>query len=102
MIKRISVTLAIFWSCFVCVEAGAQPTALLKPSAYKASWQRLLLRLGSSFYTAVSENPGDLDSNLIFCAHAYGLSRLPVIAEGIDVRDLAGQLTWIDQRAPAK
>jgi len=71
-----------------------------KPSEYKTSWQRLLLQLSQAFYTAAKENQVDLDSSLIYCAHSLGLSRLPVIAEGIDAPDLAGQLKWIDKRDP--
>jgi two-component sensor histidine kinase len=71
-----------------------------KPSEYKTSWQRLLLQLSQAFFTAAKENQVDLDSSLIYCAHSLGLSRLPVIAEGIDAPDVAGQLKWIDKRDP--
>jgi hypothetical protein len=71
-----------------------------KPSEYKTPWQRLLLQLSQAFFTAAKENQVDLDSSLIYCAHSLGLSRLPVIAEGIDAPDVAGQLKWIDKRDP--
>ena len=100
MIKTLSLTLAIIWNCFLCFEAVAQPKGSDRPSGYKISWQRLLLRLSTGFCTAAEENQVDLDSNLIYCARSFGLSRMPVIAEGIDVRDLNGQLQWIDQRTP--
>jgi two-component sensor histidine kinase len=100
MIKKLSLSLVIFLSCFLYFEAAAQTAVLRKPSAYKTSWQRLLLQLSTSFYTAAKENQVDLDSSLIYCAHSLGLSRLPVITEGIDVSDLAGQLKWIDKRDP--
>ncbi|WP_426667430.1 sensor histidine kinase [Mucilaginibacter sp. McL0603] len=87
-------------NCFLCFKAGAQTTAFHKPSEYKTSWQRLLLQLSTAFNTAAKENAVDLDSSLIHCAHSLGLSRLPVIAEGIDAPDLDGQLRWIDKRDP--
>ncbi|WP_426667428.1 sensor histidine kinase [Mucilaginibacter sp. McL0603] len=87
-------------NCFLCFKAGAQTMAFYKPSEYKTSWQRLLLQLSSAFNTAAKENQVDLDSSLIYCAHSLGLSRLPVIAEGIDAPELSGQLKWIDKRDP--
>jgi two-component sensor histidine kinase len=101
MIKKLSLGLMIFLNCFFCFKAGAQTTAFHKPSEYKTSWQRLLLQLGTAFYTAAKENQVNLDSSLIYCAHSLGLSRLPVIAEGIDAPDLTSdQLKWIDKRDP--
>src|SRR5476651_1956048 len=100
MIKKLSLTLIILLNCFFCFETEAQTAAFHKPSEYKISWQRLLLQLSQAYYTATQENQDKLDSNLIYCAHSLGLSRLPVIAEGIDAPDLAGQLKWIDQRIP--
>src|ERR1700749_1993249 len=99
MIKKMFLGLVIFLGCFFCV-ARAQTIAFHKPSEYKSSWQRLLLQLSTSFYTAAKENQVDLDSSLIYCAHSLGLSRLSVIAEGIDAADLTGQLKWIDKRDP--
>jgi hypothetical protein len=92
--------LTLFLNCFLCFETRAQTVAFKKPSEYKTSWQRLLLQLSTAYYTAAKENQVDLDSSLIYCAHSLGLSRLPVIAEGIDAPDVAGQLKWIDKRDP--
>jgi two-component sensor histidine kinase len=100
MIKKLSLGLVIFLNCFLCFEADAQTGAFKKPSEYKTSWQRLLLQLSTAFFTAAKENQVDLDSSLIYCAHSLGLSRLPVIAEGINAPDLTGQLKWIDKRDP--
>src|SRR5476651_720473 len=100
MIKKLSLSLVIFLNCFLCFETWAQTRVFHEPSEYKTSWQRLLLRLSQAFYTAAEENQAKLDSNLIYCAHSLGLSRLPVITEGIDAPDLIGQLKWIDQRTP--
>jgi two-component system, sensor histidine kinase PdtaS len=100
MNKKMSLGLVIFLNCFLCFEAGAQTSIFHKPSEYKTSWQRLLLQLSQAFYTSAEETQANLDTNLIYCAHSLGLSRLPVIAEGIDAPDLTGQLKWIDQRTP--
>src|SRR5476651_930230 len=100
MIRKLFVSVLIILNCFLCFQAGAQTTAFHKPSEYKTSWQRLLLQLSQAFYTAAEETQANLDSNLIYCAHSLGLSRLPVIAEGIEAPDLAGHLKWIDQRTP--
>lgn len=82
------------------LQATAQNVTIQKPSAYKTSWQRLLLQLSQAFFTAAKENQINLDSSLIHCANSLKLSRLPIIAEGIDIQDLAGQLNWVDKRAP--
>jgi two-component system, sensor histidine kinase PdtaS len=100
MNKKISLGLIIFLNCFLSFEAGAQTKTFHKPSEFKPSWQRLLLQLSTGFYNAASENQIDLDSSLIYCAHSLGLSRLPVIDEGIDAADLTDQLKWIDERDP--
>jgi two-component system, sensor histidine kinase PdtaS len=100
MIKRTFLGLTICLNCFLFFEAGAQTTSFHKPSEYKISWQRLLLQLSPAYYTAARENQVDLDSSLIYCAHSLSLSRLPVIAEGIDAPDLKNQLKWIDKRDP--
>jgi two-component system, sensor histidine kinase PdtaS len=100
MIKKTFLGLVIFLNCFFCVGARAQATAFHKPSEFKTSWQRLLLQLSQAFYTAAKENQVDLDSSLIYCSRSLGLSRLPVIAEGIEAPDLARQLKWIDKRNP--
>ncbi|WP_426667442.1 sensor histidine kinase [Mucilaginibacter sp. McL0603] len=103
MRKLSAAVILLFALCLngcLCFETRAQTTAFHKPSEYKTSWQRLLLQLSPAFYTAAKENQVDLDSSLIYCAHSLGLSRLPVIAEGIDAPDLDGQLRWIDKRDP--
>jgi two-component sensor histidine kinase len=100
MSKKFPITVVIFWSCFFCFEAGAQTKSIYRASEYKTSRQRLLLQLSQAYYTAAEETQANVDSNLIYCAHSLGLSRLPFIAEGINAPDLAGQLNWIDQRAP--
>ena len=100
MIKKISLVLGILCCCFLCFEARAQTRTLDKASEYKTSCQRLILTLSQGYYTASEETQANVDRNLIYCAHSLGLSRLTMIAEGIDVRDVGEQLNWIDQRSP--
>src|SRR5882757_524108 len=100
MIKKILLAPGILCCCLLYFEARAQTRASDKPSEYKTSCQRLILKLSQGYYTALEETQDNIDRNLIYCARSLGLSRLPVIAEGIDVRDLGDQLTWIDQRSP--
>ena len=64
------------------------------------SGQRLLLQLSSSFVQVVKQLQVDIDSGLYVAAPLEGLSRLPVIAEGIDAPELTGQLKWVDKRDP--
>jgi two-component sensor histidine kinase len=100
MFKKLALALGILCCCFVCFEARAQTRAFDKPSEYNTSCQRLMLKLSQDYCTAGEETQANNDRNLIYCAHSLGLSRLPMIAEGIDVRDLEDQLHWIDQRSP--
>lgn len=100
---------AIFW--FVSSVGGmAQP--LLKsglagyiyhpPSEDKESWQRLNLWLSSTYLLVVKEGQADQDVCLINASRSLGLSRLPILAEGIDDPELTGQVRWIDQQKPAE
>src|SRR6202000_1693602 len=100
MYKKRLLALGILCCCFISLEGIAQTAAFDKPSEYDISRQRLVLRLSQGYYTARQETQANVDTNLIYCAHYLRLSRLPMIAEGIDVRGFDGGLSWIDQRAP--
>jgi len=100
MIKRSFLALTIFFICFFSFKSAAQTVAFHKPSEYKLTWQRLLLQLSSTYFTVVTENQTDLDSSLLYTSHSLGLSRLPVIAEGINDPDLTDQSKWIDKKDP--
>ena len=70
------------------------------PSTDKLSWQRLNLWLSSTFILAVKEGQIDLDSCLYMASRSLGLSRISILAEGIDDRELLTLSQWIDQREP--
>ena len=96
--------------CFVpSVEGMTQP--LLKsglagytyhpPSEDKESWRRLNLWLSSTYLLVVNEGQADQDVCLLKASRSLGLSRLSILAEGIDDPELMGQANWIDQQKPA-
>ena len=66
----------------------------------KPAFKKLLLELSSTFFTVVKENQVDLDSSLIHASHILSLSRLPVVADGINKAFLTNT-AWVDQRNPA-
>jgi tetratricopeptide (TPR) repeat protein len=70
------------------------------PQDYKLSWQRLLLQLSSTYFNVVKENQVNLDSSLIYASSSLGLSRLSIIAEGIDDEELLAHAQWVDKREP--
>ena len=97
--------------CFVSsVQGLTQP--LLKsglagytyhpPSEDKESWQRLNLWLSSTYLLVVSEGQADQDVCLLKASRSLGLSRLSILAEGIDDPELTGQARWVDQQKPAE
>jgi len=101
MIKKILCGPAmLFLFCCFCLITEAQTTLIIKPSASKISWQRLLLQLSSTYFTVVNENQIDLDSSLLYTSRILGLSRLPVIAEGINDAELLEKSKWIDRKDP--
>jgi two-component sensor histidine kinase len=102
MIKRILSGLSFILFCFSGPEIKAQVVAPRHPSDYKISTQRLLLQLSSTYYTVVNENQVDLDSSLLYVSHSLGLSRLPLVAEGINDPELIAKSKWIDRRKPGE
>ena len=76
-------------------KAPGYPASQMKPS-----FKRLLLYLSTTYFTVVKENQVDLDSSLIHVSHSLSLSRLPVVAEGIDDKDILSHAQWVDQRKP--
>jgi len=111
MLKKTLLSLVIFFTCLLSFKGLSQstvtePTIVSTPfrpaSQYKVSWQRLLLQLSSTYYTVVKENQVDLDSSLLYASRSLGLSRLPVIAEGINDPELLGQSQWADHKNPRK
>jgi two-component sensor histidine kinase len=106
--KRISCFLLILSTIAVPEITSAQTTypattaKIIPPPKSKTSWQRLLLQLSSTFITVVNENQIDLDSSLVNAAQSLGLSRLPVLAEGINDPELLAASSWIDKGKPAE
>jgi two-component sensor histidine kinase/tetratricopeptide (TPR) repeat protein len=109
MLKKTLVPLVIFLTCLLSFKglsqsAVTESTVVSTPyrpaSQYKVSWQRLLLQLSSTYYTVVKENQVDLDSSLLYASRSLGLSRLPVIAEGINDPELLAQSQWADHKDP--
>ena len=107
MFNKMFLFLAVF--CLVSVNVHSQlpnqdsyvsPGAYHPASYYKTSWQRLLLQLSSTYFTVVTENQVDIDSSLIYASHSLGLSRQPVLTEGIVEPDITGKWKWIDKRDP--
>ena len=72
------------------------------PTEDKNSWQRLNLLLSATFFRVVKEGEVDFDSCLLYASRSLGLSRLSVLAEGIDDPGLHTQSHWIDRRDPAE
>jgi|GEM_PF-5865764 two-component sensor histidine kinase len=69
-------------------------------SADEPSWQRLRLQLSSTFIFFAKDAQADPDSCLLEASRSLGLSRLSVLAEGIDDSALLSRLRWVDQRDP--
>lgn len=70
------------------------------PSRDKESWQRLNLLLSSTYLVVASEGMVGADSCLYVASRSLGLSRLPVLAEGIGGYGLCKQSQWIDRQEP--
>jgi len=101
-------SISIVFCIATLVEGSSQ--SLVKPaisvysyhpqSADKESWQRLNLWLSSIYFRVVKEGEVDLDSCLLYASRSLGLSRLPLLAEGIDDSELTAHSQWVDQRDP--
>jgi two-component sensor histidine kinase/tetratricopeptide (TPR) repeat protein len=70
------------------------------PSTDKLSWQRLNLWLSSTFIFVVHEGQADQDVCLLQASRSLGLSRLPILAESIDDREVIEKSEWVDQQKP--
>lgn len=60
----------------------------------------LRIQLCSGFITVVKDASVDLDSSLVFASKYSGISRIPIILEGIDPKYFQEDLKWMDQRNP--
>lgn len=81
-------------------QRGVSGYSYYPPSKDKPSWQRLNLLLSSTFIVVVKEGQVEHDTCLYIASRSLGLSRFPVLAEGIDDRELPEQSQWIDRKEP--
>jgi two-component system, sensor histidine kinase PdtaS len=85
-------------------QSAAQPATkgytYHAPDKDKESWQRLNLLLSSTFIIVTKEGHDSHDNCLYTASRSLGLSRFPVLAEGIGGRELFEQSKWIDQQDP--
>jgi len=98
MIKRILLLVVILWGEVHAVSA--QKSGNFRARQMNVKDQRLLLQLSSTYFTVVKENEIDLDSSLVHVSQIFSISRLPVIAEGIDDPGILKNASWADQRKP--
>lgn len=94
--------LLIFLGCQAqtSIPPGISTYAYYHPSKDKESWQRLNLLLGSTFIVVAKEGLVDHDTCLYMASRSLGLSRLPVLAEGINDNQLLEQSQWMDKNNP--
>lgn len=83
-------------------QPGIPAYSYYPPNKDKISWQRLNLWLSSTFLVIVKEGQVDQDSCMYAASRSIGISRFPVLAEGMDDPDLFEQSKWIDQQDPGK
>lgn len=91
----------LFVVLLLITGTSASAAPFREPSKYNVAWQRLLLQLSSAYVNVVKENQVDLDSSLLYVSRSLGLSRLPVICEGLEIGTLSKKIDWIDKRDPA-
>lgn len=70
------------------------------PSKDKETWQRLNLLLSSTFIVVAKEGQISHDTCLYIASRSLGLSRFPVLAEGIGDNELFERSQWIDRQEP--
>ncbi|MET0636861.1 MAG: hypothetical protein ABWZ25_12600, partial [Chitinophagaceae bacterium] len=83
-------------------SAQLSPASFHHPSGDNISRQRCYLQLASVYIHVVREAQVDLDNSLIYASRSLGLSRLPILAEGINDPELLAGSQWVDQGDPAK
>jgi len=82
------------------ITATAQKSGHFGASQLNVASQSLLLELSSTYFTVVKENEIDLDSSLIHVSKMLSVSRLPIVAKGLDDQDILNNADWVDQRKP--
>lgn len=79
-----------------------KPYTYYHPSKDSESWQRLNLQLGTTYIVVANEGQIDHDTSLYLSSRSLGLSRYPVLAEGIDDPAIQAQAKWIDNHQPGE
>lgn len=106
MYRVILACMLVAWPMFLAGQSQIQNPSGISgytyhhPSEDKEAWQRLNLQLSSTFIVVVKEGQVGHDTCLYTASRSLGLSRLPVLAEGIDDPKLFEQSQWIDRREP--
>lgn len=72
------------------------------PSRDSEAWQRLNLQLGSTYIVVANEGQFDHDTSLYHASRSLGLSRYPLLAEGINDPAIQAQSKWIDKHRPGE
>lgn len=82
-------------------RVNAQQDSTKLAGRVNPAFQHLVLELSASYFTVVKEAQVNLDSSLIHVSHSLSLSRLPIVAEGIDDNITLSNAQWVDRRDPA-
>ncbi len=85
---------------FCSIYAKAQKDSTFLAKRMDAPFKKLLLELSTTYFTVVKENQVDLDSSLIHVSRELSLSRLPILADGIENENILNNAGWVDQRKP--
>jgi two-component sensor histidine kinase len=108
MAKRIFICI-LAW-LVMCVKVLSQPPEKARNARFayhpasedKQSWQRLNLLLSATYYRVVNEGAVDFNNCLLYASRSLGLSRLPLLSEGIDHIELLADSKWVDRRDPSQ
>ncbi|MCG2616191.1 ATP-binding protein [Terrimonas sp. NA20] len=82
------------------IQPRNQSYTYYPPSKDSESWQRLNLQQSSTFLVVASEGQRDHDTSLYLASRSIGLSRYPLLAEGLNDPELKAQSWWIDTHQP--
>jgi two-component sensor histidine kinase len=99
MPKKVLLIVLVFMNSIFLVQA--QKDTVVYANRMKPAFQKLLLELSTTYFTVVKENQVDLDSSLIHVSQSLSLSRLPIVAEGIDDKEILSNAQWVNGRKPA-
>src|ERR1043165_9089357 len=90
----------------MCVKAQSPSPVAVSNFEYhpasedKRSWQRLNLWLSTIYVTGTNERSIDLDSALLYTSRSLGLSRLPLLFDGITDESFFANTDWFQYAYP--